>query len=198
MGPSIGSPIFGGLGLNILIRAQAWARLFEKGPENWSFYRVKIKGSGSTFPEGPKVERGSSSTFIVRARPGLVFLGLDPSLSFLVVCWWCSYENHEMHFGAPNMCIIGWGWFFKGLFHLQIIEIRDFFFRSYISIILLRAWSLIFEKIMLKGRIHLPLCKTFMDETWWSCVLQVSPKLDEKQKSFINSPFNGCVQGFIW
>ena len=26
---------------------QAWAQLFEKGPENWSFYGAKIRGWGS-------------------------------------------------------------------------------------------------------------------------------------------------------
>ena len=64
-----------------LIQARAW--LFEKGPENWSFYGVKIEahqGSGSTFSEGPKLGPGSSLTLKARAQPGLIFLGLDPSL----------------------------------------------------------------------------------------------------------------------
>ena len=46
-------------------------------------YEVKLKtrqGSGLTFSEGPKLGPGSSSTFKARARPGLVFLGLDSSL----------------------------------------------------------------------------------------------------------------------
>ena len=50
MGPSLGSArarpaFFGGLRLDILRRAKAQAGLFEKGPENWSFHRVKIRGS---------------------------------------------------------------------------------------------------------------------------------------------------------
>ena len=75
---SSGPAFFGGLGLDILRRAQARARLFEKGPENWSFYVVKIRGSS-------RLGLGSSSTFKARARPGLVFLGLDPSLKNTVI-----------------------------------------------------------------------------------------------------------------
>ena len=52
---------------------QAWARLFEKGLKNWRFYSVKIRGPS-------RLGLGSSSTFKARARPGLDFLGLDPSL----------------------------------------------------------------------------------------------------------------------
>ena len=48
-------------------------------------YGVKIleacQGSGLTFPEGPKLGPGSRSSFKARAQPGLVFLGLDPSLT---------------------------------------------------------------------------------------------------------------------
>ena len=66
-----GSPFFGGLGLDILRRAHAQsrlgrARMFDKGPENWSFYGVKIRGSsrlGLDFSEEPKLGLCSSSTF---------------------------------------------------------------------------------------------------------------------------------------
>ena len=56
---------------------------FEKGLENWDFYVVKIQarqGSGSNFCEGPGLGLGSRSIFKARDRPGIDFLGLDPSL----------------------------------------------------------------------------------------------------------------------
>ena len=62
---------------------QARDRFLEKGLENWDFYVVKIQarqGSGSNFCEGPGLGLGSRSIFKARDRPGIDFLGLDPSL----------------------------------------------------------------------------------------------------------------------
>ena len=62
---------------------QARDRFLEKGLENWDFYVVKIQarqGSGSNFCEGPGLRLGSRSIFKARDRPGIDFLGLDPSL----------------------------------------------------------------------------------------------------------------------
>ena len=62
---------------------QARDRFFEKGLENWDFYVVKKEarqGSGSNFCEGPGLGLGSRSIFKARDRPGIDFLGLDPSL----------------------------------------------------------------------------------------------------------------------
>ena len=64
---------------------QARDRFLEKGLENWDFYVVKIQarqGSGSNFCEGPGLGLGSRSIFKARDRPGIDFLGLDPSLLF--------------------------------------------------------------------------------------------------------------------
>ena len=72
---------------------QARDRFLEKGLENWDFYVVKIQarqGSGSNFCEGPGLGLGSRSIFKARDRPGIDFLGLDPSLvetfHFLQTC----------------------------------------------------------------------------------------------------------------
>ena len=62
---------------------QARDRFLEKGLENWDFYVVKIQarqGSGSNFCEGPGLGLGSRSIFKARDRPGIDFLGLNPSL----------------------------------------------------------------------------------------------------------------------
>ena len=45
----LGSTFWEGPRLDFLRRAQA--RLFEKGPENWSFYGVKIRGSSRLGPD---------------------------------------------------------------------------------------------------------------------------------------------------
>ena len=65
------------------------ARCFEKGLENCDFYVVKKEarqGSGSNFCEGPGLGLGSRSIFKARDRPGIDFLGLDPSLFFFMGC----------------------------------------------------------------------------------------------------------------
>ena len=66
---------------------QARDRFLEKGLENWDFYVVKIQarqGSGSNFCEGPGLGLGSRSIFKARDRPGIDFLGLDPSLNHII------------------------------------------------------------------------------------------------------------------
>ena len=66
-----------------LSSTQARDRFLEKGLENWDFYVVKKEarqGSGSNFCEGPGLGLGSRSIFKARDRPGIDFLGLDPSL----------------------------------------------------------------------------------------------------------------------
>ena len=66
---------------------QARDRFLEKGLENWDFYVVKLEarqGSGSNFCEGPGLGLGSRSIFKARDRPGIDFLGLDPSLMKIV------------------------------------------------------------------------------------------------------------------
>ena len=63
---------------------QARDRFLEKGLENWDFYVVKKEahqGSGSNFCKGPGLGLGSRSIFKARDRPGIDFLGLDPSLA---------------------------------------------------------------------------------------------------------------------
>ena len=60
------------------------ARCFEKGLENCDFYVVKKEarqGSGWNFCEGARLGLGSRSIFKARDRPGIAFLGLDPSLT---------------------------------------------------------------------------------------------------------------------